>query len=348
MAVATPERARDELARVAHRSAGVREFTLGAARVLSRSIGFEGVCVVTMDPATLLPTREVVENGLPREAIERMREIEIAGGDVNSFVSLARGERRAASMSGTTAGDLARSERHREVRAPHGMGDELRAALGGETATWGALTLMRSADTEHFEDADVELVASLAGSLGEGLRHAMLLTALQEPGDDEAAGLLLLGADNAIVAADATAERWLAELDDGAVPAVVGAVATRARGIAGGRADADGPASARVRTPAGRWLLVRGSALDGRTAVIIEAAGPRELAPLVVDAYGLTERERAVTRLVAEGLPTDAIGRRLHISPWTVQDHLKAVFEKVGVGTRGELVARLYIAPRLA
>jgi DNA-binding CsgD family transcriptional regulator len=53
---------------------------------------------------------------------------------------------------------------------------------------------------------------------------------------------------------------------------------------------------------------------------------------------------------VAHGLPTDAIARRLHISSWTVQDHLKAIFEKVGVSTRGELVARLYFdhdLPRL-
>jgi DNA-binding CsgD family transcriptional regulator len=74
---------------------------------------------------------------------------------------------------------------------------------------------------------------------------------------------------------------------------------------------------------------------------------PHELA----DAYALTERERAVTQLVALGLQTNAIAARLQISQWTVQDHLKAIFEKVGVGTRGELVARIFFAsdvPRLS
>ena len=135
----------------------------------------------------------------------------------------------------------------------------------------------------------------------------------------------------------------------------VAAVASRARSIADGTAPAGATARARVRTAAGRWLLMRGSMLgeedDAQTAVIIEPARPHELAPLIADAYGLTERERAVTQLVAQGLPTNAIADRLFLSPWTVQDHLKAIFEKVGVGTRGELVARLFFehyAPRLS
>jgi DNA-binding CsgD family transcriptional regulator len=72
-----------------------------------------------------------------------------------------------------------------------------------------------------------------------------------------------------------------------------------------------------------------------------------ELARVAADACELTPREREVTRLVARGLPTDAIAAQLYLSSWTVQDHLKAIFEKVGVATRGELVARLFFQSRV-
>jgi DNA-binding CsgD family transcriptional regulator len=114
-------------------------------------------------------------------------------------------------------------------------------------------------------------------------------------------------------------------------------------------------ARVRVRTPAGCWVVVQGSLLgdgpEARTAVLLEAARPAELAPLIADAYGLTDRERRVVELVAQGFATSEIGARLHLSAYTVQDHLKAIFDKTGTGTRGELVARLFFghyAPRLA
>lgn len=66
------------------------------------------------------------------------------------------------------------------------------------------------------------------------------------------------------------------------------------------------------------------------------------MAPLIAAAYGLTERERRVTELVARGQSTAQIARGLHLSAYTVQDYLKSIFEKTGTSSRGDLVARLY------
>ena len=66
---------------------------------------------------------------------------------------------------------------------------------------------------------------------------------------------------------------------------------------------------------------------------------------LLLVAYGLTARERDVCREVMAGHSTMDIAGRLFISANTVQDHLKSVFSKVGVRSRGELVARLRPEP---
>jgi DNA-binding NarL/FixJ family response regulator len=48
----------------------------------------------------------------------------------------------------------------------------------------------------------------------------------------------------------------------------------------------------------------------------------------------LTDRERDVLRLVAEGLSNADIGARVHLSVGTVKDHVSAVLAKLGVGSR--------------
>jgi DNA-binding CsgD family transcriptional regulator len=365
VAASARKRVRGDVVRLVHRNLGVQDFSRAVTRILGRAVPFDGICLLTMDPATLLPTGEIVEDGLPAAAMIRLTEIELREPDFNKFTALTRAHQPTASLSGATAGDLDRSLRQREVRRPSGFADELRAVLSGTTGTWGALTLLREARSPHFTPAEVRFVASLAAALADGLRRAALLGDAVDGGGDDT-GLLVLAADGTVEMANPAAGRWLDELGAGDrpgehLPLAVRAAASRAHAAADGDGANDGDgrpaarlARARIRTPAGRWVVVRGSLLgDGpgsRVAVLLEAARPPELAPLIADAYGFTERERLVTELVARGFPTSEIAGRLHLSAYTVQDHLKSIFEKSGTSSRGDLVARLFFdhyAPRL-
>ena len=75
---------------------------------------------------------------------------------------------------------------------------------------------------------------------------------------------------------------------------------------------------------------------------MIEPAKASEVAPIITEAYDLSPRERQITQLIARGAGTADIAAGLHLSAHTVRDYVKAIFEKVGVSSRGELVARLF------
>jgi DNA-binding NarL/FixJ family response regulator len=365
-------RAREEIVRLVHRTTGVHRLAREMTRVLERAVPFDGVGLLTVDPATLLPTSEVVDarlgvsDGVVLETWPRFIEIELREPDFNKFHALARQGRRAASLSGATRGDLEQSVRYRELCRPIGFGDELRVVCSDATGAWGDLILARESGRPCFEASEVGFLASLAPVLAEGLRRAAILGEVAT-GDQHATGVVVLDPDNSIDTATPGAERLLADLIAGdtpgaELPIAVLAVAARARRIASDyQTDPDGReprsdtfARARVRTAQGNWVTVRGSVLgdgpDSSVAVLMEQAQPPELAPLIADAYGLTDRERRVTELVAKGFSTNDIGQRLHLSAYTVQDHLKSIFDKTGAGSRGELVARLFFdhyAPRL-
>jgi DNA-binding CsgD family transcriptional regulator len=69
-----------------------------------------------------------------------------------------------------------------------------------------------------------------------------------------------------------------------------------------------------------------------------------------MSAYGLTEREQQLTRLVLQGFSTSDIADRLVISVHTVQEHLKNIFAKTGMRARRDLVTKIFFAhyePRL-
>ena len=81
------------------------------------------------------------------------------------------------------------------------------------------------------------------------------------------------------------------------------------------------------------WLdrLMMGSVLDEMTQT-------PETDPDKARIASLTEREREVIALIAEGLKNKEIGKRLFISETTVTHHLSSIFSKLGVSDRLELV----------
>ncbi|MGV9360093.1 helix-turn-helix transcriptional regulator [Amycolatopsis sp. NPDC003731] len=230
-----------------------------------------------------------------------------------------------------------RSGRLAEVWRPLGLGHELRVVFRVDGTSWGAAGLVRRGE---FSDREVEFLTSVAPALAAATRVAARARAT--PARAEPA-IVVVGPDGGQRAATAAAAAWRAELDEiapGRFAVLVRAVVT------GARAAATGTFRARVRDAHGGWIVVHASRLvagedDGETVVTVDRASGAELLGVLLAAYGLTARERDVCREVLAGLSTTDIAARLAISAHTVQDHLKSVFGKVGVRSRGELTAKL-------
>jgi DNA-binding CsgD family transcriptional regulator len=101
-----------------------------------------------------------------------------------------------------------------------------------------------------------------------------------------------------------------------------------------------------VLSRGGNWVVLHGASLGSgparRIAVIVEPAHPARIYPLLMAAYGLTERERDVTRLILQGNSTVEIAERLVVSTHTVQQHLKSIFDKTGVRSRWDLIGKVF------
>lgn len=307
--------------------------------MLRRVVPFDGGCWHTVDPATLLITSHWTN--LSGDGFPMILANEYGQDDVGKFASLAGHPVPAAALSGE---HVPASARFLAYRA-RGWGSELRATLDCERETWGAVMLLRGRDLPPFTDAEARFVASLGSVLARGLRSSLAYAA--RGGDSPETGFVVLDARDEIESSSPGATRWLGDPEAAGLPPALLSVAAAARG---GRSSA----RVRVRTETGRWLVLQGSLLsedgEGRVTIVVAPARPVEVAPLLVSAYGLTPRERDVLREVLHGRPTEEIAQALHLVPYTVQDHLKSIFEKTGASSQAELVARLFFEqfePRL-
>jgi DNA-binding CsgD family transcriptional regulator len=360
MAVSTAElrRGRDDLVlQVGSGTTAAEVFSRASSR-LRRIVPFDAAAWLGTDPGTGLPTSPVrIDDldGITQRMCAEHWHHELLVDDVNLFRQLIRAEQPAASLH-ASVDDLTHSGRYRRFLRPLGFHDELRAVLRVGDAPWGTITLWREEGHPPFTARETALVAGLSAPIGEALRrHARPSDELGGAADHDRPGLLLFDAEGETVSVNEDARLWLAELPvepgvptDHGVDVPVWMLITMFRASAVRHGAGDGTARTRVRTRRGRWLVCHASCLRrtdgtiGDTAVVIEPAQPGAIAPIVVEAYDLSDREQQIVQLIARGAGTAEIADELLLSHHTVRDHIKAVFAKAEVSSRGELVAKLF------
>jgi DNA-binding CsgD family transcriptional regulator len=326
------------LARPGTTADGVIETILDAAADL---LGIVGSCWHHTDPESGLPVASATL-GDPAGTLEWSLVYEFRRPDVSRFEDLRTRRWPFAAISTETRGELRTSARFREMIEPAGPEDELRIAFADPFGVWAAAVIFTA---RRITADDLAFVSELLPAATAALRRAAAAGAVEigrrsPPAHDDGPSVLILNRDDRIVSADAAARRRLAMLPEPRpveLPGLISFVSAQARWSSGGRS-----ATARMRTDDGQWFLVDASLLDqgnGDVAVVMQPAPPITVLDTALRAFGLTGREREVAALALRGHSAKAIASSLVISPWTVQDHMKAIYEKTGLRSRGELIA---------
>ncbi len=310
---------------------------------LRQVVPIDALWWATADPTTLLFTGAFRE-GLPAESGPYFIDNEFLGSDVNKWTDLAARSAGVATLMRATGDEPSRSGRYRDIFAPLGLADELRAVLRAQGSCWGYLCLHRERAQSAFSAEEAGFIRRIAPHLADGIRTGLVRQSCERKDLPSGPGLILLDGEGGVAGLNQAAGGWLEDLGSAAsgdgLPIEIAALALRLRHP--DAAEATLP-RLRVRTRSGRWAVLHASWFASDTtstiAVIIEEAVPADAAPMIMLAYGLTERERTIVGVICRGLPTRRIAAELHLSIDTVQDHLKSVFDKTGVRSRGELVA---------
>jgi DNA-binding CsgD family transcriptional regulator len=344
-------RCRQQLALLAESELDADTLRLEAMGHLRRAIGFDAWCSPLVDPESLIPYRPVVsEPGPFGDRLPRMLVLDQGPDELISRARVARSPGHVWTLSAASDGDLARSRRWRECSQPAGMGDELRAAAVDEHGCWASFEALRASDGPPFEPHDTDLMRDAARLLARRLRKASVSATDGggvEPGET---GVLLIDEELQPRGFTQAAREWFALLkardksEPTSLPVHVYAAVGRLLAAEAGD-DPQRAARVRVRTSGARWAIVEAARMEGveeAIVVSVHAAGVEDVLDLVARAHGLTARERELVALVLEGLDTHEISGRMFISRYTVQDHLKAVFAKLGVRSRREVVTGMF------
>lgn len=309
---------------------------------LRRSVGFDAHVWLLTDPETAVGTSPVAEVPSLARLPATIRAKYLC--PANRWTALAAGHAASLASAGSAA------DRWRAFVGEYDVRDIASVVFRDAQGCWGFLDLWRSGDL--FTGGELALLAAALEPVTAALRRrqARHFEAQAAPPLTEPAVLLLdpgLEVRQQTPATDACLRALLpTEADRRPVPAAAYNVAAQLLAVEQG-VDAHEPTSRAWLRP-GLLLTFRaarlegdpGSAADAGIAVTIGQAAPAERLDLFCRTHALSTREVDVLRCLAEGADTREVAGRLHLSEYTVQDHLTSVFDRTGVRTRRALLAR--------
>ena len=349
------ERVRGDVEVLSRAGLDLETFLSEAVASVSRAVPWVAACVGTHDPASRMLTSSRKFGDLlgQNEHDGFFGQLEYDSSEQTAYPELAGADVTALGLHLHTGGEVERSERMSRLMVPvFGYHDEARLVFKENGRFWGGMALFRGADDPAFGEDEVAFLGQLGEHFARGVRSGMLTRMADVVSATSVGGpaVMVVDAQGDLVQSTPAAAARLAEMrsaEHGGDPystvvSLVGATRRLARG------EVASVPRARVRTSSGMWLVLHASPLSGLgerqgdVVVTIEEARPPEIVSLVVAAFDLTPRERDVTQLVLQGVDTKEIAATLHMSAYTVQDHLKSVFDKADVRSRRELIARVF------
>lgn len=315
-------------------------------------ISYSFGCLATTDPSTGLISWAFKTHPL-EVGDEEFAAAEYSGWDVNLFAEIAARADPVGVLSIDTGGDLDRCRRFRTFLAPRfGFTDELRVVFRSQGLTWGALALYRGAGEPPFTADDAFTAVSVQAQVAQLIQDALFGADRGPSASTSGAAIIVVDAQDRITNMTPAAHARIEELggwEHGSLPAPVLVTSAAAR-------TSPELAVNRAVGRNGAWLVVRATAFGPPPSaaaepqpcrdvvVTIDVAAPSDISGLHLAARGLSPREQQVAALVLQGAATKAIAASLHLSPHTVQDHLKSIFAKLGINSRREMVQQLVLA----
>ena len=310
---------------------------------LERDLRLTAYCLGVLDATTSLPVQSI-SVGLAPGAMESFFRLILTTPtlDFGPWTSRRERVRRLEDL----VDNLATDPYMTDILRPSGLRYEVQVSCASAGTAFGHLCLRRRERDGAFEGHELRLLDAIAPHLAAGLRAAgVRAAATASPAVNT--GVIVLGPDGEVELANGVSERLLSRPEAGSRQSYVTAVNLVAARLKHALTT-DGVAAIPVLTltdersgEAYRLRSERVPGADGRPRGLITIEPAARAEPSTWSAtlvrMGLTAREAEVALSAVRGQTAHQIAEQFVISPYTVRDHLRNAYEKLGVHSRNEL-----------